>query len=257
MYSVAHVVVVAGLVLLPESAVTPHVTPVTVASSLGDEAPEDEDEADRSGTAIEAPGNAPHLNQPSPHHASAGGTTPEPHAAVPADWQQMTPGYHEPSVLPVQGKAMFYNEGVMRRVLENRLRAGAVVECAECVGYVAMLRAGDLNRRIWIQVDGGVIEGPFHVIDVADVKHVAMLLGKNWVVDVDHATALRWGMRGPKTVTLMNRPPDTARTRHADNLPAPGAPIMTLGIDLYRSARCGWVKASQDHPPEALAFYVR
>ena len=33
------------------------------------------------------------------------------------------------------------------------------------------------------------------------------LLARNWVVDVDYDTAMRWGMRGPVPVTILGAPP--------------------------------------------------
>lgn len=37
--------------------------------------------------------------------------------------------------------------------------------------------------------------------------HIPELLWRNWVVDVDDATAMRWGMRGPVTVTVYGEAP--------------------------------------------------
>ena len=37
--------------------------------------------------------------------------------------------------------------------------------CPECVGTVALLRAGDIGRKVWLQPPGGEKVGPFLVID--------------------------------------------------------------------------------------------
>ena len=111
------------------------------------------------------------------------------------------------SVLPVHGKAMYYNPGIMDQVLEYRLALGQVAPCHECVGYVALLRSGDLNRKVWIEWGQGDVEGPFLVIDVAATQHVPMLLARQWVVDVDYATALRRSMVGPVYVRVLDAPP--------------------------------------------------
>ncbi len=66
------------------------------------------------------------------------------------NWQQLTPTYWERTPLPIAGLAMYYNPRVMDGVINYRLRADDIDLCAECVGYVALLRAGDINRKVWI-----------------------------------------------------------------------------------------------------------
>jgi hypothetical protein len=120
------------------------------------------------------------------------------------------------SVLPVQGKAMYYNPGIMDQVLEYRLALGQVTPCPECVGYVALLRSDDLNRKVWIEWGQDDVEGPFLVIDVAARQHVPMLLARQWVVDVDYATALRRSMVGPVFVRVLDAPPRFSPMRPVD-----------------------------------------
>lgn len=121
--------------------------------------------------------------------------------------ERLSPGYWSASPLPLTGKAMYYNPGVMERVLAFRKKAKHVTECPDCIGYAAMLRAGDLNRRIWLRRPGMSTEGPFWVIDAADQSHIPMLQGKDWVVDVDYETAMRWRMAGPVPVEVLASPP--------------------------------------------------
>ncbi|MCB0131701.1 MAG: hypothetical protein KDD78_12665, partial [Caldilineaceae bacterium] len=132
-------------------------------------------------------------------------------------WQQLSPGYRSSSPLPVSGKAMYYNPGVMQRVIATREDFGHIGECSTCIGYVAMLRAGDLNRTVWLQIGSSRIEGPFQVVDVAAPKHVGMLQERGWIVDVDYETAERWQFRMPY-VTVWERPP-LALLLAADTLP--------------------------------------
>jgi len=66
----------------------------------------------------------------------------------------LRPSYWNASVLPVQGLAMYYNPGVFQRVLDFRYEYNHINECAECIGYVALLRAGDIDRRVWLQRTG-------------------------------------------------------------------------------------------------------
>jgi hypothetical protein len=119
--------------------------------------------------------------------------------------------YDLPSPLPVTGLAMFYNPEVMQEVLSNRLAMGHVSVCGECIGHVALLRAGDLNRRVWLQWADGVVEGPFLVADVAAPHHIAQLLARNWVVDVDYLTAVRRGITSPMPVTVLAAPPGSSQ----------------------------------------------
>lgn len=122
-------------------------------------------------------------------------------------YDRLNPSYNAQSPLPVRGRAMYYNPGIMSEVLSYRLQLNQVQACGNCVGYVALLRAGDLNRKVWLQWDDGTVEGPFLVIDVAARQHVPSLLARNWVADVDYRTAIRRGMNRPLPVTILAAPP--------------------------------------------------
>ncbi len=121
-------------------------------------------------------------------------------------WKLLSPSYSSQTPLPASGKAMYYNPGIMEKVVENRLKFKRIELCEECIGRVAMLRYGDVNRKVWIQFYGSHLEGPFHVTDTAATQHVGMLLERNWILDVDYQTAQRWGMRMPY-VTIWEDPP--------------------------------------------------
>lgn len=132
-------------------------------------------------------------------------------AAAGPSSNKLTPSSGEHSLLPAGGKAMYYNPGIMQEVYAYRLKLGQIAPCGECVGYVALLHKGDINRRVWLQWPDGGVEGPFLVIDVAASRHVAMLLSRGWVVDVDYSTALRHGMAGPVPVTVLDAAPVESR----------------------------------------------
>jgi hypothetical protein len=138
--------------------------------------------------------------------ADATGAVPSEENALALAWQALSPPYSALTPLPVYGQAMYYNPGVMQRVIDYRLQTARITLCAECVGYAAMLRAGDLNRKIWLQTGKSSFEGPFLVTDVAAPQHVGQLLAKNWAVDVDFRTARSWNMKMPY-VTIWDRPP--------------------------------------------------
>jgi hypothetical protein len=128
----------------------------------------------------------------------------------PLDWTELSPPYTALSPLPATGLAMFYAPYVMDGVAAYRERTGDLAVCPECIGQVALLRAGDLGRKVWIQLGEKAVEGPFQVLDVAARHHIPDLLRRNWVVDVDYATAVRWGMNGPVAVTVYDEPPEQA-----------------------------------------------
>ncbi|MBK8050144.1 MAG: hypothetical protein IPK16_25395 [Anaerolineales bacterium] len=73
-----------------------------------------------------------------------------PRLPVVSNWAALSPTYWEQTPLPVSGVAMYYNPFVMDGVLRYRQNVGNIDSCPECVGYIALLRAGDINRRVWI-----------------------------------------------------------------------------------------------------------
>lgn len=135
-------------------------------------------------------------------------SSPQTPSYPPQSLDQLSPAYGEQSILPKSGKVMFYNPGIMEIVIENRIKANDISSCPDCIGYAALLRKGDLDRKIWIEFADGLVEGPFHVVDVAAPQHVLMLLGKEWVADVDYETAMRWRMAGPRWGTVYSYPPN-------------------------------------------------
>jgi hypothetical protein len=69
------------------------------------------------------------------------------------------------------------------------------------VGTVALNRRADLGRRVWIDGPLG-FEGPFLVIDCAQLRHLKRRLQLERTVDVDHITGERWNMQKPIPVTV-------------------------------------------------------
>ncbi len=177
-----------------------------------------------------------------------------------ASWQALSPAYHERSALPITGRAMYYNPGVMERVLEYRVGIGNVQPCAECIGYAAMLRYGDLNRKVWIQLPDSTVEGPFLVIDAADVKHVHELLQRNWAIDIDYETAMRWRMAGPRPVTVLDKPPQPPQPPQpprqdvlaVDLIP----PKNKFIIDIYRRTKMKHTSSMGEYMDEIEGLYL-
>jgi hypothetical protein len=145
-------------------------------------------------------------------------------AAIGARAQAPEFSYWERTPLPQQGLATYYNPGVMERVLDNRLAANDIDACPDCVGTVALLRAGDIGRKVWLQPPGGDPVGPFLVIDCARRTDVQPLLDRNWVVDVSFEVGQYWGMNRPLDgVIVFEDPADTAPGRQVNRIPTPFA----------------------------------
>lgn len=123
------------------------------------------------------------------------------------DWQDIVPGYWERSALPQAGLATYYAAGLMESVQWRREVNGQIGGCAECVGAVALLRAGDIGRKVWLQPPGGEPVGPFLVVDCARRQDVMPLLARNWVVDISYELGQIWGMVRPlENVTVLEDP---------------------------------------------------
>ncbi len=195
------VVLTETLVVQPASEAAP--TSTTPTESVESPAAAPESEASTATVSATASAMAPATGSSSSH-------SPAPRLT---HWTQLTPPYSEPSPLPASGLAMYYAPNVMDSVALYRERVSNIEECEECIGQVALLRAGDIGRHVWIQVGEGPVEGPFQVLDVAGRHHIPDLLRRNWVVDVDYETAMRWGMRGPIEVTVYAEPQETLAMR--------------------------------------------
>ena len=129
--------------------------------------------------------------------------------ACPAQADELAPGYWEQSPLPQTGLATYYAPGMMEYVAGYRQTQGQLPACPECVGTVALLRAGDIGRKVWLQAPDGERVGPYMVIDCARRQDVDPLLARGWVVDVSYELGQAWGMNRPlEGVTVLEDPAD-------------------------------------------------
>ncbi len=141
-------------------------------------------------------------------------------AAIGARAQAPEFSYWERTPLPQQGLATYYNPGLMDQVLDYRLNAGDIDPCPECVGTVALLRAGDIGRKVWLQPPGADPVGPFLVVDCARRQDVQPLLDRNWVVDVSFEVGQYWGMNRPLDgVIVFEDPANAAPGRRSTGSP--------------------------------------
>ena len=129
--------------------------------------------------------------------------------ACPVQADDLAPGYWEQSPLPQTGLATFYAPGMMEYVTGYRQSQGQLPGCPECVGTVALLRAGDIGRKVWLQPSSGERVGPFLVIDCARRQDVAPLVARGWAVDVSYELGQAWAMTRPlEGVTVLEDPAD-------------------------------------------------
>ena len=104
----------------------------------------------------------------------------------------------------IAGRATHYSPGLMETVAANR---GISLEGH--AGGVALNRAGDLRRTVWLEWRDGSIEGPFLVVDCAQRDHFAAREDTRLIVEVDYQTADARGFAGiaPVSVTVHFLPP--------------------------------------------------
>ena len=106
-------------------------------------------------------------------------------------WQEATPGTH------LDGLCTFYSKGTMEQVAANR---GIPLDGA--VDYVAMNRAGDLHRIVWLEYEGRIF-GPYRVVDCAQRGRDYQMREKmGRIVEVSWEQAQAWEMRGPVNVRV-------------------------------------------------------
>jgi hypothetical protein len=147
-------------------------------------------------------------------------------AAHPIQAQEpaITPGYWEPSVLPQSGLATYYAPGLMEAVQAKRALNGEIGDCPQCVGAVALLRAGDIGRKVWLKAPGGEPVGPFLVVDCARRQDVLPLLERGWAVDLSYELGQIWGMNRPLDGVMVFEDPADAGARPETRSGRLGAP---------------------------------
>ncbi len=135
----------------------------------------------------------------------------------------LTSEWSRPSEVSIlTGQATYYSPGVMetvavnRRLIRSREGYQAWLRAEGVAGAVALNRAGDLGRRVWIF-------GPdeqwaeYLVIDCAGRKDYLARITAGQVVEVDWPTARRWGMAGPVPVVVSFEKPNLPQPAHVPN----------------------------------------
>ena len=104
----------------------------------------------------------------------------------PAGWAEPTPGR------PVSGEASYYAPGIMAAVANRR-----GLSLAGYRGGVAMMRAGDIGREVWILAgDSETWAGPFLVVDCAQRIHYPGLVARGRVIEIDRRAWRALGLAG-------------------------------------------------------------
>ena len=106
-------------------------------------------------------------------------------------WNEPTPGIY------LDGKATYYGPGVMEQVAANR-----DMDLDGAIGFVALNRAGDLSRLVWLERNG-IVAGPYRVADCAqEGAHYEERERRGLIVEVSWEQGQRWKMRGPVPVRV-------------------------------------------------------
>lgn len=96
------------------------------------------------------------------------------------------------------GLATYYAPGVMEAVAVNR-----GMSIAGFRGGVALNRAGDLGRTVWLEYKDEIV-GPYLVVDCARRgPHFEERESKRYVVEVDYRLARDWGIVGVGPVPII------------------------------------------------------
>ena len=115
----------------------------------------------------------------------------------------------------IAGLTTYYSPGVMQTTADNR-----GMDLAHFAGGVALNRAGDLGRTVWLEHDGE-ISGPYLVVDCArrgvhfESRERKDDKRKPLIVEVDYRLAREWHMAGPEPVKVWFELPENASTLQA------------------------------------------
>ena len=112
-------------------------------------------------------------------------------------------GWNQPTdAEAIHGHSTYYADGLMRQVIANRGLSHA--------DGVALNRAGDLGRIVWLMWDDGTITGPLPVVDCSQKIHFENRESQGRVVEVSAKLARERGFYGvgPVGVTVWFQPPE-------------------------------------------------
>jgi hypothetical protein len=103
----------------------------------------------------------------------------------------------------LDGRATYYSQGLMEQVAANR---GMSLE--GYAGGVALNRAADLRRTVWLEYQGD-ITGPYLVVDCAQRgAHYEERERRGLIAEVSFEQAGAWHMLGPTDVRVLFSLPD-------------------------------------------------
>lgn len=120
----------------------------------------------------------------------------------------------------IEGYATYMRPGLMAQVAANK-----AIDIEAYHGFVALNRAGDLGRVVWLQWEDGTIDGPLLVIDCAQRgKHYAQRMHQQRVAEVDYDLAKLRGFAGvgPVPVVVWFQKPPALWATNLPSLPPCG-----------------------------------
>ena len=111
------------------------------------------------------------------------------------------------------GKATHYREGLMDRVVANRVRWGQLDLSLAHVGYVALADKRWIGRRVILQTPDGQLYGPLLVSDCGQAAHQQWLRDIGFAVDLSYELAealdtVGKPLRGVKVSLWSDWPPE-------------------------------------------------
>ena len=112
----------------------------------------------------------------------------------------------------IAGLTTYYSPGVMQTTADNR-----GMDLTHYAGGVALNRAGDLGRTVWLEHEGE-ISGPYLVVDCArrgvhfESRERKDKNGMALIAEVDYRLARTWHMAGPVPVKVWFELPEHAST---------------------------------------------
>lgn len=96
--------------------------------------------------------------------------------------------------LIASGLATRYDDGVMARVVANRVAWGQLDLATPHDSFVALLECDQIGNRVWLELPDGSVSGPHLVADCGAQHDRDDLEAKGFAVDLSYALAQELGV---------------------------------------------------------------
>jgi hypothetical protein len=101
-------------------------------------------------------------------------------------------------ILVATGKATAYREGLMEKVVENRLKWGHIDTSLPHTGYVALADKKYVGERVLLELPTGEWVGPLLVADCGAMKDQQHLVDIGFAIDLSYPLAVKY-LKNPRT----------------------------------------------------------